>query len=242
MDTGLNPQQIASYFSVKSYFLAIWDQISHFTRQGFAFLGISTIDESIMVDITTRRRDNLHGDKNIALFELFEIQKAILAAKRVSAVTGIARNDSKVMLMESPEELVKKNLVQVDSTTVPLMPNEFVQEATHYDIQWRLSEIFFTIFTFGLYYFFVARFRHGLRSALVITNFRLLEISKYKPNQCCMPGENFTYAIRSWFLNGIDAGIVCREPTRVWGAVQLRYGCLYIQVIRTYSIITFTYY
>lgn len=64
---------------------------------------------------------------------------------------------------------------------------------------------------------------------MVVTNFRLLEISENMPKMFCVaPGSCLTSITRSWFLNGIDTGFIVRTRKQLWTKIQVQYGSLCI--------------
>lgn len=229
MDIGLKPDEIAAYYNVSAYFKRLSSGVTHAVRQTLSIIGAKIFDDSIMIEISTSKDDNLHVDQNLGRFELFEIQQALLSMKKTNPISGISVNPSAFRLMQQMTPLVENNVAQLDMTSIAMMPQEQILDAHTFANSWTLKEMIFTMSTFGIYWFFVARFRHGLRSALVLTNFRLLEVSQDYPDQCCMSGDNLTYIVRGWFLTGLDTGVVCREKHSIWSILQLRYGCIRIR-------------
>ena len=228
MFASLSPTDIASYYSVVGYFQRIGTGVAKALKQGLANTGLIVTDDSTMLEISTSNLDIDHELPNKVYKDIYDIQRRILEMKKLMAILPADRVTKNFRVVQEHQKLVQDDIAYLNVMSIPLKHDEHFIDAYTFSAGWTFKEVFLTIFTAGLYWIWFARARHALTSAMVISNYRLFEISQdFKPG-CCSDGENFTYVIRSWFLNGMDTGIMSRERLSIWAEVQTGFGAIKI--------------
>ncbi|KAJ3417256.1 hypothetical protein HDV05_005712 [Chytridiales sp. JEL 0842] len=226
---GLKPSKISAYFSVIWYLTAVVSKAVKSAKQAAATVGAISFDEEMTLEISTGDRDMTNPDRVATIANLLEIQEILMKIRGTPDALLSTDSQPSANWMYTPANqreriLSTKDLkIKLDPSLVPLSPGETILDAFPQTPRWTLDEIFFTILSFGLYFIFRVRFRHALKSALLVTQGRVIEVSENWP---ALYQDPVSFAVRSWFLDGYDTGYMVRERSHMWAELQTMYGSL----------------
>ncbi|KAK3273070.1 hypothetical protein CYMTET_18673 [Cymbomonas tetramitiformis] len=117
--------------------------------------------------------------------------------------------------------------VGIHEDEIPMADGEYIIDAYGEYSRWKLFDVLKSLITFGIYYMVYLRREMQKQKAIIVTNYRLIQVKKagFLRNRLPVYGSTiYDLDLKWWSLENAYAGFVHEQGITSWGEVATKHG------------------